>query len=159
MTVDRVLGGTFVIVCGLVVAASAGWGQTRGGTGPVVGLIKNTAGFLEGGCELLRQPDTDRSERYIFLSDLKDRAVMNLDGHDVRLTFVRRKEPEGEPKKGDQSSVWYRAGDVEVRVDFTVSGLCPPKSESCEAVSYRAIINLTVRGSTKTVAAHGICGV
>jgi hypothetical protein len=124
----------------------------------IVGIVKDGHEFHEGGCELLLPTDSDRSERYVFLSDFDGRAVMNINGRDTRLTLVRSNASDQPSKKGDRSSYWYKAGDLEVRVDYTVSGLCPPKDESCEAVRYTAVIQVTRQSMRQAVPAHGICG-
>jgi hypothetical protein len=129
---------------------------TRGAL--TVGIVKDGSRFHEGGCELLLPTDTYRSERYVFLSDFDGRAVMNINGHDTKLTLVRSKEPEGEPTKGDRSSYWYSAGAVEVRVDYVVSDVCPPDDESCEVVYYTATIHVASRASKQVVAVYGLCG-
>jgi hypothetical protein len=105
----------------------------------IVGIVKDGHEFHEGGCELLLPTDSERTERYVFLSDFDGRAVMNINGHDTRLMLVRSNPSDQPSKKGDRSSSWYKAGDLEVRVDYTVTGLCPPKDESCEVVRYAAV--------------------
>jgi hypothetical protein len=124
----------------------------------IVGIVKDGHEFHEGGCELLLPTDSDRSERYVFLSDFDGRAVMNINGHDIRLTLIRSNASDQPSKKGDRSSYWYKAGELEVRVDYTVSGLCPPKDESCEVVRYTAVIQVTRQSARQAVPAHGICG-
>jgi hypothetical protein len=124
----------------------------------MVGIIKDRSGFDEGGCELLLPRDSYTSERYVFLSDLQGRAVMNLGGLDIRLTLARPEESGSTPPKGDLSRHWYRGKNLQVRVDYTVSGLCPPDDESCEVIYYDAEIHLVSGRSQWTLAAHGLCG-
>jgi hypothetical protein len=114
--------------------------------------------FQESGCELLLPTDSRRSERYVFLSDFNSRAVMNINGQDVELSLVRSKESTRSVKKGDRSSFWYAGDGIEARVDYVVTGLCPPDDESCEVIYYSATIHLTTRFSKRDVKAYGVCG-
>lgn len=124
-----------------------------------VGYVKDRTGYSEAGCELLLPADTYQSERYIFLSGFDGNAVMNINGRDSDLKLLRsqpRRDPE--PAIGGRSSFWYGAGPVKVRVDYVVTGLCPPDSESCEVVYYRAVITVTRGSARRVIVARGLCG-
>jgi len=123
-----------------------------------VGIVKDVREFHQGGCELLRTTDKYASERYVFLSNFEGSAVMNLNGRDTKLMLIRETKAKGDLKERDRSSAWYRAGAVEVRVDYTVSGFCPPDHESCEVIYYNATVVVSRQGVQKTVLAHGLCG-
>jgi hypothetical protein len=126
------------------------------------GVVVNQEGFHDGGCELLFSSDSSdpySSERYIFVSDFNGHAAMNINGHDIRFTLVRSTESRKQPKKGDRSTFWYASCPIAVKVDYTVTGVCPPDDESCEVFYYRAMIHVTSGPLRKSVAAHGLCGV
>jgi hypothetical protein len=124
-----------------------------------VGIVKNTASFGDGGCSLQLPADSKKNnERYVFMSDFDDNAIMNIDGKDTRLKAVSHHEPEGEPKKGDRSTWNYASKGATVRVDFVAIGVCSPNDEGCEATSYNATITV-IRGPGKQIVkATGMCG-
>jgi len=57
---------------------------------------------------------------------------MNIGGGDKALTLVQSPEPEVESKKGRRSTYRYRGDDVEVVVEYVVTGVCSPDDEKCE---------------------------
>jgi hypothetical protein len=124
-----------------------------------IGIVRNAADFQEGGCTLQFATDSARhNQRNVFLSDLGDSAVMNIDGKDVKLGLVRRQERKGEPKKGDRSTCSYAAKGITVRVDFVVTGLCDPNDESCEVVYYDATITVARGDGKRAIKVKGMCG-
>ena len=117
--------------------------------------------FHDGGCELLSASDEPagyHADRYIFMSDFNGRAVMNINGRDLRLALVRSMDSRKQPKIGDRSRYWYSSGATSVQVDYTVIGACPPDDESCEVFYYNAVIRVRTGSLTKTVSARGLCG-
>jgi hypothetical protein len=124
-----------------------------------IGMVKDTAAFKDGGCSLQLPADAKKqNERYVFMSDLDDNAVMNLDGRDTKLKPVSHREPKGDPRKGDRSTWSYAARGTSVRVDFVVTKACGPNDEGCEAWSNDATITV-IRGPDKQVVeAKGMCG-
>jgi hypothetical protein len=146
-----------VSFCALLPTISRGSAKT----GLTVGVVTGQEDFHDSGCELLSASDDPagyRSDRYIFLSDFNGRAVMNINGRDLRLTLVRSIDPRKELKIGDRSRYWYASGTTSVQVDYTVSGACPPDDESCEVFYYSAVIRVRTGSLTKTVSARGLCG-
>jgi hypothetical protein len=124
-----------------------------------IGVVRNRDSFDEAGCSLQISADYKKhNERYIFLSDYEDNAVMNIDGKDTNLKLVRRREPKGDPKKGDRSTWNYSAKGTTVRVDFLVTGVCDPNDESCEVTYYDATIAVTRGNDKQVVKANGLCG-
>jgi hypothetical protein len=126
-----------------------------------VGVVTDQEDFHDGGCELLSASDHSdayRSERYIFMSNFNGQAVMNINGHDLRLTLVRSIDPRKEPKIGDRSRYWYASGLISVQLDYTVTGSCARDDESCEVFYYNAVIRVLSGSITKTAFAHGLCG-
>ena len=136
--------------------------QTARGASPRIGRIGRL--FNDGcGCTLqlpaLRRRD-DADAPAVFESDLGDRAQMNIDGRDVMLRLVRRRERVGgaEPRVGERSFEEYEGGGARVKMNFTTTKVCPPGDESCEVLSYSAVIAVTKGGRTRTVKASGQCG-
>ena len=156
----------FTWVSGLFIAFApfAGFAQTtaQSHVAPTlikVGIVRDAASFDGAGCSLQLPADYKKqNERYIFMSDLEDNAIMNIDGKDTKLKPVSHREPKGDSKKGDRSTWNYAAKGTKVRVDFVVAGVCAPNDEGCESASYDATITV-IRGSGKQVVkAKGECG-
>lgn len=127
--------------------------------GPRIGVIEGRHGFdEEAGCVLLFPSDKFQSDRYVFLSSFNGRALMRIDRQNVELELVRREESKAPRKKGDRSRDWYVAGPIRVRVDYTISSFCPQSYESCEVISYRAVIHVTAKSGKRSVSAYGSCG-
>ena len=115
--------------------------------------------LLDGcGCSVYRTIEDNQNDRFLFVSDMDREAVINLDGKDLKLRVLSWKEKKGQLKVGDHSSETYAAGDVNVRLDFTVRQVCPPKDESCEAIWYDVKMTVTRKGRRTVVNAKGICG-
>lgn len=125
----------------------------------MIGFIKDTDVVDGCGCSLYFPADaTNYHERLVFLTDLGNTAWMNIDGQDVELGLEGSNEPEGESKKGDQS-VWnYRAGEIRVRIDLTVTGICDPDDEGCEVTHYDATIKVINGSRRQVVKVTGLCG-
>src|SRR5712691_2529902 len=92
-----------------------------------VGIVRDPASFDEGGGCWLQLPadHKKRNERYVFMSDLEDNAIINIDGEDTKLKPISRREPTRDPKKGERSTANYAAKGTKVRVDSVVAGVCP----------------------------------
>jgi len=126
----------------------------------VIGIIKKpTSKFLDNcGCSL-QFPAKTWTERYVFLGDLSNDALMNINGQDIKLRLVDYKEPKGEPKKGNRSTWTYTDGKtIKAQVDYVITGFCDPKDESCEVTYYDAVITVTRNDSRQIVKVTGICG-
>jgi len=124
-----------------------------------VGIVKDNSLSEEGGCSLQLPVDLKRkNERFVFLNDYGENAVMNIDGKDVKFKLVSHHQSTEKAKKGDRSTWTYAARGTTVRVDFVVTGVCPPNDESCEVTSYDATITVTRGGSQQQVLAKGQCG-
>lgn len=125
----------------------------------MIGFIKNPD-LVEGcGCSFYFPADVENyHERLVFLEDDSHIAWMNIDGQDVELGLEDFNESEGEVKKGDQSSWNYRTGDIRVRVDRVVTGLCDPDDEACEVIYYDATIKVVNGSRRQVVKVTGICG-
>lgn len=106
----------------------------------VLGVVED--GALGCGCSLYRNAADGRNQRHVFVQDMdEDEAIINLDGKNVRLRPVDSggPSPERALKVGDRSWETYAAGDVRVRIDYTVRSVCAPKDEGCEVTYYSAL--------------------
>ena len=140
-----------------------------------IGIVENTDDFDGAGCTLQNPSDYKKhNDHNVFMSDYESRAIMNIDGKDVRLVLVPndqrqanaasswivgQDEGNGKVRRGLRSIHKYRAGDFEVRVDYVVTGVCAPKDESCEVTAFDAKITVTRGPNKRTVNVKGICGV
>jgi hypothetical protein len=117
------------------------------------------AARLDGcGCSVYRTDDDLRNDRFLFMSDMDREAVIHLNGQDTKLRVLSWKEKQGQLKVGARSRETYAAGDLTVRLDFTVRRVCPPKDESCEATWYDVKLAVTRNRRRTVVHAKGICG-
>jgi len=133
-------------------------GRAQSKPAPKLGFVTD-ANRLDGcGCSIYRTAEDEKKDRFLFVSDMDREAVINLDGKDVKLRVLSWKEKKGQLKVGARSSETYAAGNVNVRLDFTVRRVCPPKDESCEATWYDVKISATRKGQRTVVNAKGICG-
>jgi hypothetical protein len=124
-----------------------------------VGIVRDPAAFDGPGCSLQLPADYKRqNERYVFLSDYEDNAVININGKDIKLKHVSHREPEGDPKKGDRSTWNYAGKGTTVRVDFVATGVCDPNDESCEVTYYDATITVTQGKAKRVTKVTGLCG-
>jgi hypothetical protein len=60
--------------------------------------------------------------------------------------------------KGQKSTYRYRGDGIEVLVRYVVTELCAPEDESCEVVTYDAVLTVAMGSAKTAVRAHGICG-
>jgi hypothetical protein len=131
---------------------------TQSKQAPKLGVVTEKS-LLDGcGCSIYRTAEDFKNDRYLFVSDMDEEAVINLDGKDVKLRVLSWKEKKGQLKVGARSRETYAAGDVNVRLDFTVRKVCPPKDESCEATWYDVKMTVTRKGRRTVVNAKGLCG-
>jgi len=124
-----------------------------------VGIVKNRDSFDGAGCSLQMPTDYQKhNDRCVFLSDFEDNATININGKDIKLKLVGRREPEREPRNGDRSVFNYATQRIKVRVDFLVTGVCDPNDESCEVTYYDATLTITRGRTIRMVRTKGICG-
>ncbi|HWQ32600.1 MAG TPA: hypothetical protein VNQ79_06935 [Blastocatellia bacterium] len=112
------------------------------------------------GCSLqLLQDFRRKRERYVFICNLDEDPVMNIDGQHIKLEeLAQGKPPQGEVRKGERHTERYRAGDLNIRIDYVVTGVCDPKDEGCEVTWYNATLTVTRGDQKKVVKAVGVCG-
>lgn len=129
---------------------------------PMIGIITNQALAKESGCRFDKRGETE-TEKYIFISDSADNALVNIDGRDVPLRFVKRatlrRRFKRREAKGDRYLEVYRGGGgVSVRLIETVTSPCAPPIELCEFVFMKALITVTKGKEREVVRAAGACG-
>jgi hypothetical protein len=123
-----------------------------------VGVIKESS-LLGCGCYLQFPDDYNKEGRgAIFEAEIDERALMNIDGKDVVLKFVKRTDWEGETKVGSTRSEFYKSEDTEVMVEYVVKKLCDPGDEQCESIQYSATITVMRNGISRKTSALGVCG-
>ena len=103
-----------------------------------------------GGCTISLGP----KDNHVFSSTegLLGASVLKVDGERFTLKVVRSKDTANasQPAVGDQSFVEYRAGKLEVRIDYRVSATCSPNAGDCGEPAHLATITLRKDGATRT---------
>ena len=124
-----------------------------------LGYVKDESLRDNCNCTLYRNSQDEQKSRRIFISDMSEKAVINLDRRDMTLRLIdKSSKTQGKSKIGDHSWELYKAGKLTLRVDSIISKLCDPKDESCEVEYYKATITLTRNGQKEILKAIGICG-
>src|SRR6185503_4514873 len=153
----RFLGLMFgvVMVVGIILAQTA---SKRG-------LVANLKNIAPDGCGCyFRFRGTPRNaERYVFFSSIEEdqnKASMNIDGHDVKLTLEKEEGPKGKEKErvGSRSTASFANGDIKVNATYVVTRVCPPRDESCESTDYEATFVVKKGAKSQIVKATGSCG-
>ncbi len=122
-----------------------------------LGYVKDESLLDNCGCSLYRNNSDERKQRRIFITDMAQKAYINLDGKDLLLRLMdKSNEKKGKPKIGDHSWETYKAGNLKLRVDSIISKLCDAKDESCEVIRYKATITLTRNGQKEILKTIGI---
>ena len=117
-----------------------------------LGYVKDESLLDNCGCSLYRNNKDEQKQRRIFITDMAQKAFINLDGKDLLLRMIDHSiEKKGKSKIGDHSWEIYKAGKLNLRVDSIISKLCDAKDESCEVIRYKATITLTRNGDRKSV--------
>ena len=158
-------------VASLLLAGAAGGSavssaQTARGASPKIGVIQRPFNEDDCNCTLYlpeRRRGVDEVEvRMVFTeADLKGQAQMNIDGQDVMLRLVGRGPSVGRTgplRVGERSVKVYEGGGVRVRVNSTITAVCPADEPTCETLSKSAAITVTKGGRTRTIRASGGCG-
>jgi hypothetical protein len=128
-----------------------------------IGNIQNKKEVQGCGCSLQRpgKPGT------VFWSELDRRsALMNIDGKDRILKLISETPASGKQKKGDRSTSIYRSGKINVRIERSISSVCPQGSQECEVTGYDGKIKLNIGASPRerlrqrqqVIAVTGDCG-
>jgi|SRR5215510_1969816 len=124
---------------------------------PKIGYVED--GIIGCGCALALNAADLRNHRYVYIQGMDEPAYINLDGKNVELEPVDSSNKINIPEKiGDRSWETYVAGDVKVRIDWTVTRVCDPKDESCEVTYFKAILTVSRKGQRTIVRTIGHCG-
>lgn len=121
--------------------------------------VNETSAFNGCSCTLFRNRKEQRKQQVIFLSGMSENGLINLNGKDLTLRLLDSSpEKKRREKIGDRKWEIFNAGNTHLRVDYTISKLCDPKDESCEAIYYKAILTLTRDKQKVVLNTIGACG-
>ncbi len=120
-----------------------------------IGNIQNMKEVEGAGCSLHRQGE---QKKVVFWSESEKSALMNIDGKDRRLQLVSKTRSLQRVKKGDRSTLIYKAGKINVRIDRVATFVCPRGSQECEVTGYNAKIKLNIGDRQQIMAVEGDCG-
>ena len=114
-----------------------------------------------GGCVLqLPHQFAKKEGEAIFISNREKQAWVNVDGADAELALS--KPPATETKQqaevGDRASYTYANSEIEVQVDYVVTGVCPRGKADCGVTDYDAVLTVKRGKASKRVAAKAVCG-
>ena len=126
-----------------------------------IGTVAAEIDRSNGGCSLqLPRGFANREGNYVFVSDFEGQALMNVDGVDTHLAFLKSKGQDVKQRGqlGEHSTYWYAGDGIEVEVDYVATGGCPAGNDSCKITHYDAILTVKHGKAHKTVAAKGVCG-
>jgi hypothetical protein len=126
-----------------------------------IGNIQNTKRIQGAGCSLQRKG----SKGYVFWSPFGEIGLMNIDGKDRVLKFVSETpsmqdsiKKGGRIEKGDRSTVIYKYGKINVRIDRVATRVCRQGDQECESTSYDGKLKLTTGDRQQVIAVEGECG-
>jgi hypothetical protein len=98
------------------------------------------------------------NRRYIFSQDVDDPPYINLNGKNLQLRLTVISKPTRKEKVGDRWWETYAAGDVKVRIDYTVTKVCTPQDEMCETTYLNAFMTVSLESWKTTVKLTGYSG-
>jgi hypothetical protein len=98
------------------------------------------------------------NRRYIFSQDVDDPPYINMNGKNLQLRLTVISKPTRKEKVGDRWWETYAAGDVKVRIDYTVTKVCTPQDEMCETTYLNAIMTVSQKSRKTTVKLTGYSG-
>ena len=97
-------------------------------------------------------------DKHLFVSPMDEATFINVDGKDVELRLVTQSKENRDEKVGDRSWQTYVAGEIKVRVDYTVTKICDPNDENCEVTYYRAKLTVMRGKQRRVVNGVALCG-
>lgn len=121
-----------------------------------LGYVKN--GDIGCGCSFARNKTDLRQRRYIYSESMGEPAYINVNGKNLKLHPVASSETGGKEKVGKHSWETFTADGLKIRLDKTVTWVCPPKDEACEVTYYKAMLTVSGKGQTITETLTGMCG-
>ncbi|QYO67316.1 hypothetical protein [Leptolyngbya sp. 7M] len=116
------------------------------------------------GCSCSFQVPAEASKRnstkFIFVSELGSNVGwMNINGRDTRLKLIKSTEKtSGRVRVGDRYFEEYSGPGFSVRIDYTVTRVCPPRDEGCEWTKYNVTITVRKGAASQSIKAAGECG-
>ncbi len=129
------------------------------GEGIQIGILKNKS---PADCGCYFYPIVAGGKRdydkFLFISDSTGKAWININGRNLELKEVGRKQAKGEYGYCAGKRCTYRDREVTVSIDFRVTRKCPPEPSGCEVTDYDAKISVEKDGIKKSVQSQGSCG-
>lgn len=132
------------------------FGQTK------IGELKNSD--RAEGCSCAFQAPSEarkrNSTKFIFVSELGSNVGwMNINGRDTRLKLTKSTEKtSGRIRVGERYLEEYSGSGFSVRIDYTVTRVCPPRDEGCEWTKYNVTITVRKGTASQSIKAAGECG-
>ena len=83
---------------------------------------------------------------------------INIDGRDIKLKSVRSSLPDQNFKVGRGGYEIFRGKNVQVRLDYVFTWLCPTEQENCSVYYYRGVLDVTYKGKRRKVNILGFGG-
>ena len=121
-----------------------------------LGYVKNAADGC--GCSFSYNLAEFWKDKHLFVSPMDEASFINVDGQDVELRPISQSKENMDAKVGDRSWETYVAGDLKVRLDYTVTKTCDPNDENCEVTYYRARMTVMRGKQRRIVNGVALCG-
>lgn len=121
-----------------------------------LGYVKN--GDIGCGCSFARNKTDLRQRRYIYSESMDEPAYINVNGKNLKLQPVASSDTKTKERVGQRSWETFTAKGLKIRLDKTVTWVCPPKDEACEVTYYKATLTVSGKGQTITETLTGNCG-
>lgn len=148
-----------LVALGAIWTSQAFPAESRQAAAMQVGVLKNIS---LPGCGCYFGPEVSganlASEKYLFISDATGKAYVNLDGRDVELKEVGRKQAKDEFGYCAEKRCTFSGNGVMVTVDLREAKKCPPEPTECEVTDYLATITVNKGGAKRIVKGQGSCG-
>jgi hypothetical protein len=87
----------------------------------------------ESGCSVFRNIADEQNDRLLLFSLSDEVGYINLNGQTLKSRPLSASNEKRREHVGDRSWKMYAARGVRVRIDLTVSAVCPTSDEQCEA--------------------------
>ncbi|HRF63737.1 MAG TPA: hypothetical protein PK708_12745 [Candidatus Competibacter sp.] len=113
------------------------------------------------GCSFHIPPARGAKGQQILQWELDAPAKMRVDGelHQLKVTEIRPRALDSRPERiGDKTIFNLTAPALSVRAVCTAVEVCKPSDESCESVSYRAVLSVRAKSGTAKINAWAVCG-
>ncbi len=127
----------------------------------LVGKVKDTNAVQGCGCYVQLPADRRNRDKFIFMGKFggvgEDErfGVINVDGQDVRLKFLKTTRPKRKLRRGDKYSETYEGDAVAATLDFTVAKTPQPGEE---VTDYRVTVTAAKGDRKQVIKAVANCG-